>query len=498
MTFITQFTQGFLAMFEAGGAIFMDWVTHIVPMVICLMTAVHAIIKLIGEARVERFTKRISKYRLARYTLLPLLSILFLGNPSCFTFGRFVEEKYKPAFYDACVSFVHPITALFPHANAAELFVYMGIAAGIQKAHLPLGNLAIRYFLVGMVVMLVRGLWCERVSLYIRKHHMTKQTAETADHSTYHCVEVTAGANGWGGPILLQPTTDKHKILNVSGGGFSETAKQLAKLSGATLVDAFQGGCDEEEILAAIVDCGGTARCGVYPKKGIATINLMPVGASGPLARFMTPELYVSDVSAQSLRIVEEQAKQEPVITKEEAASPTEPSQKGIGLRMGKLINTFYAAGRETIDIMLRNILPFMAFTATLLGIIQASGLGTFIAHTLAPLCGSLPGMLLLSLLCSLPFLSPILGPGAVIAQVIGALIGSQLALGHIPPSYALPALFAINAQVGCDFVPVGLSLCEAKKETISDGIMAVLYARVVSGPLAVILAYLCSFSMFG
>ena len=60
---------------------------------------------------------------------------------------------------------------------------------------------------------------------------------------------------------------------------------------------------------------------------------------------------------------------------------------------------------------VIKNILPFMAFTATLLGIISASGLGDIIANTIAPLCGTLPGMLVISFICGLPFLSPILGP---------------------------------------------------------------------------------------
>ena len=135
---------------------------------------------------------------------------------------------------------------------------------------------------------------------------------------------------------------------------------------------------------------------------------------------------------------------------------------------------------------VLRNILPFMAFTATLLGMIQVSGLGNFIANSIAPLCATLPGMLLISLICSLPVVSPILGPGAVIAQVVGALLGTQIALGNIPAQYALPALFAINAQVGC-----------AKAETVEAGVPAVLYSRMISGPLAVFIAYFFSIGMY-
>ena len=186
---------------------------------------------------------------------------------------------------------------------------------------------------------------------------------------------------------------------------------------------------------------------------------------------------------------------------KEEIRKANEGKKEGIIVRIGKgvgaVVGKFFQAGRESIDMVIKNVLPFMAFTSTLLGIISVSGLGDVIAKTISPLCSTLPGMVGISIVCALPFLSPILGPGAVIAQVVGTLLGSQFALGNIPAQYALPALFAIDAQVGGDFVPVGLSLGEAEPETIEMGVPAVLFSRIVTGPVAVLIAFVFSIGMF-
>ena len=163
MEAIATVANGFMDLFRAGSETFVSWVTGIIPLVVIMMTAVNSLIKLIGEERVYGVAEFATKYAVTRYTLLPVLAVIFLCNPMCYTFGRFVQEKNKPAFYDAAVSFLHPVTGLFPHANGGELFVYMGIAAGITQLGLSLGDLAVRYFLVGIIVILIRGLVTDRI-----------------------------------------------------------------------------------------------------------------------------------------------------------------------------------------------------------------------------------------------------------------------------------------------------------------------------------------------
>ena len=107
MEFISWIANGFMSLFQAGGEQFMGWVTGIIPLVVCLMTAINSIIKLIGEDRVENFAKKMTGNVVGRYLVLPVLAVLFLGNPMSYSFGRFVKEEYKPAFmmqmYPSCI-----------------------------------------------------------------------------------------------------------------------------------------------------------------------------------------------------------------------------------------------------------------------------------------------------------------------------------------------------------------------------------------------------------
>lgn len=159
---MARLAESFIGVFQNGADVFVALVTGIIPLLIILLTAVNALIRFVGEDRMNRVGEWAGRegwiYTPIRFLIWPMITVFFLTNPACYTGGVFLPERNKPAFYDSAVSFVHPITGLFPHANAAELFVYLGIANGIQELGLPISQLAVRYLLVGMVVIFLRGL----------------------------------------------------------------------------------------------------------------------------------------------------------------------------------------------------------------------------------------------------------------------------------------------------------------------------------------------------
>jgi glucitol/sorbitol PTS system EIIC component len=174
--------EWFIGLFQAGGEVFMGLVTGIIPTLIVLLTFVNALIRMIGPERIEKMGAYAARPGIQwypiRYLVFPALSVFFLTNPMAYTMGRFLPERYKPAFYDSAVSFVHPITGIFPHANAGELFVYLGIAAGITELGLGTADLAVRYFMVGLVVMLMRGIVTELITARMLSRRETNANQE--------------------------------------------------------------------------------------------------------------------------------------------------------------------------------------------------------------------------------------------------------------------------------------------------------------------------------
>ena len=114
-------------------------------------------------------------------------------------------------------------------------------------------------------------------------------------------VKIEKGPNGWGGPLTVKVEGKRTKVVCITGGGLSPVAVKLGQLLGAEVVDGFKTGVPDDEVAVAVIDCGGTLRCGIYPKKGIPTVNLTPVGKSGPMAKFIHEDIYVSDVKENTM-----------------------------------------------------------------------------------------------------------------------------------------------------------------------------------------------------
>ena len=576
------------SMTEAGAQQLLTWITQLLPKVFLFLILLNGVTRLIGRTRVEKLAARCGSNSLLRYLVLPFLSAVVLGNPMAISMGRYLPEKYKPAYFASASYHCHTNSGIFHHVNPAELFLWLGIANGVLARGCDLFRVGLRHVVSGGLATGVAGyatefitgqvekrqgirlertvdLWTEKAeddlaeagsgtgadgrraeTLLDTEEPIDESPAASAEHATedvadpiadygqvagYHPITIVRGDGGYGGPLTIIPTEERHKVLYMTGGNLEpEPLAKIVTLSGMEPVNGNVETCPDEEVALAIIDCGGTLRCGIYPGKGIPTVNLLATGKSGPLAKYMTEDMYVSAVTSKEVSAAEIGASGSADgstdggagsvpgsgtarSAADELNSGAEISQEAAEqaprmdislnrllkpvLGTSKVISIFRQSAREAVTTCLEMILPFMGFAALFIGICKGSGLTGFLAGLIGPMGGSLPGLIGIGILCSIPGLSAILGAGAVAAQVFSTVIGELIASGSIPPAMALVALFAINCQCACDFIPVGLGMTEAKPETTQVGIASVTISRFVTGWIRILIALLFSIGLY-
>lgn len=572
----------------------LTWMTQLLPQVFLFLIFMNAVTSMIGRARVERLAAKCGSNSVLRYMVLPFLSAVVLGNPMAISMGRYLPERYKPAYFASASYHCHTNSGIFQHINSAELFLWLGIANGVLARGFETFPLAIRYLIAGLIANFVSGLATEFITKRIEKKqnirlerevdlwteqdvradaagevnaHTSEMNAPTGEVNAsageakapaplapgqYRSIRIVCGDGGFGGPLVITPTPEKHTVIYMTGGNLEpEPLAKILALSGMRAINLSKDSCPDEEIALAIVDCGGTLRCGIYPKKGIPTVNIMATGKSGPLARYITEDIYVSAVTSAEVSLADEGmtdvAEPRASAGMTDAAEPLagagmtdaeltdekmsdaeamdaklieadcdldaadNDTQKSAPARVGahlsqaltpviavsKVFSIFQQSARDAVRTCLEMILPFMGFAALFIGICRGSGLTEFLANLMKPMSASVLGLLAIGIICSIPGLSAVLGAGAAAAQVFAAVIGELIATGGISPALALPALFAINCQCACDFIPVGLGMTEAKKETTQVGIAAVTISRFTTGWIRILIALVCSIGLY-
>ena len=550
--FLINTVQG---MIDAGADQLLTWVTAFLPKVFLFLILLNALTAMIGRSRVERLAAKCGANPLLRYMALPFLSAVVLGTPMAISMGGYLPERSKPAYFASASYHCHTNSGIFNHINPAELFLWLGIADGVLARGHDLFPLALRYMAAGLAANFVSGYATEiitgkmekkqkvrlerSVDLWTEREEEEKASAEAETEteavreepeevkaSPYRSVTIVRGDGGYGGPLTVTPTPERHKVLYMTGGVHEpEPLQKILALSGMEAVNGNKETCPDEEVALAIIDCGGTLRCGIYPGKGIPTVNILATGKSGPLAKYMTEDLYVSAVTSAQVSAApdadpeempetagegpgDENTASETVekeaLGREESAEREEDSRKAFlgimlepALAAGKVISIFRQAASEAVRTCLEMILPFMGFAALFVGICKGSGLTGFLAGLMGPAGGSLPGLMVLGIICSLPGLSAVLGAGAAAAQIFSTVIGTLIASESLTPAMALPALFAINCQCACDFIPVGLGMTEARPETTQVGIAAVTMSRFATGWIRILIAVVFSIGLY-
>ncbi len=90
--------EAFIHVFQVAGKIFLDMMTGLIPMLICLLLAINFLMKLVGTVRMEKVAALLGRSRILTYGVLPVLGWFFMSSPGALTLGKLLPEKSKPGY----------------------------------------------------------------------------------------------------------------------------------------------------------------------------------------------------------------------------------------------------------------------------------------------------------------------------------------------------------------------------------------------------------------
>jgi sorbitol-specific phosphotransferase system component IIBC len=146
---------------------------------------------------------------------------------------------------------------------------------------------------------------------------------------------------------------------------------------------------------------------------------------------------------------------------------------------------------------VIKTILPSLVTGALIFAAMNSSGLVRAMIDDLVPAMGFVPAVLLILVISLIPVVSPLVGPGLIIAVLAVIATGEQIAARAVTPLMALPAFCAIDALIGSKIIPHAFAVGETEPETINAGVPVVFFTRLITIPAAVATAYLFSFILF-
>ncbi|GHL48379.1 hypothetical protein ECZU29_32290 [Escherichia coli] len=106
--------EAFIHVFQVAGKIFLDMMTGLIPMLICLLLAINFLMKLVGTVRMEKVAALLGRSRILT-RLLPVLGWFFMSSPGALTLGKLCPRA-SPAMRMRSAPPAHPLTSLFPRS----------------------------------------------------------------------------------------------------------------------------------------------------------------------------------------------------------------------------------------------------------------------------------------------------------------------------------------------------------------------------------------------